>query len=475
MTKTLVDEVPNEATESTRVAIEGIHVFLQITHGVAHSVLVFAQHNRLVGIPIILNCIRTEVHPAVHIGVVPVAFVMHKASGVNLVGAFTFRGKHVTVTRFVTEGPENNGRMVLVALHHGIHAVHSGGAPVVAIFRKVVVGAMAFDVRFVNHVDTILVAQIIHHRVVRVMGHAERIDIETLHENHVFFHAVVSDCTAIIRIEFVAVNTVELHRHAVHEQTRSAVFFLDFNLSKANLVTFNLDNLAGPVLEREHCGIEVRSFGRPALRRRKREIEMHALFTSSTNARNLLGRGLDDFGTGSIVQGKLDSVFARLLTCRIIDPNGRLQEAIFIIIRESSINLEVLNVDLRHCVNINVTHNARKTDKVLVFEPGAVAPAEHLYGNVILALAEVLVDIKFMARESIFTVADIIAVHPYIISGFNTFKVQTDTLAIPFFGNRERTAIMTDRVKIRRSIRCRNAVILGPRINDVRVNRMVIA
>ena len=132
-------------------------------------------------------------------------------------------------------------------------------------------------------------------------------------------------------------------------------------------------------------------------------------------------------------------------------------------------------MDLRHSVDIHIAHNTGKTDKVLVFEPRTVAPAEHLHRDVVFALAEVLIDIEFMTRESIFTVADIIAVHPYIVSGFNTFKVQTDALAVPSFGDRERTAIMTDRVKIRRSIRCRNAVVLGPRINNVRVNRMIVA
>ena len=325
MAQALVNEVPNEATERARVTVEGVHVFLQITHGVAHSVLVFAQHNRLVGIPIILNCIRTEVHPAVHIGIVPVAFVMHKARRVDFMSTLTFRGEHVTVTGFVTERPENNRRMVFVALHHGIHAVHSRSAPIIAILRKIVVGTVAFDVRFVNHVNTILVAEIVHHRIVRIVRHTERVDVEALHEDNVFFHTIVSHSTAVIRIKFVTVHTMELHRHAVYVQTRSTIVFLDFNLAEANLVTFNLENLAVSILEREHCGIEVRRFSRPALRRRIRDFEVDALFgTIRTNAGNLLGSRLNHFGTGSIVQRKFHGVIARLLARRIVNPSGRL-------------------------------------------------------------------------------------------------------------------------------------------------------
>ena len=476
VTEALVNEVPNESTESTWIAVEGIHVFLQVAHGVAHSVFVFAQHNRLVCVVVVTYRIGAKVHPAVHIGVVPVAFVMNIAGGVNFVGTLAFRGEYVTVTRFVTQRPQDNAGVVLVALHHGIHTIDSRSTPVIAILRQIVVGTMAFNVRFVNHVNTVLVAKIVHHRIVRVVRHTESVNVETLHENHIFFHAVICDCTSVIRVEFVAVNTVELHRHAVHEQTRSAIFFLDFNLSKANLVTFNLDNLARAILEHKHSRVEVRGFGRPTLRRRKREIEMHALFaTVATNARKILSIRLDNFGTRSIVQGEFYSIFARFLACRIVNPNGRLQETVLVIIRKRCVNLEILNVDFGNRVNIDITHNAGKTDKVLVFEPATVAPAEHLYGNVVFTFAEILVDVKFVARESIFTVTNVIAVHPYIVSGFNAFEMQTDALAVPFFGNSKVTAVMTHRVKISRCIRGRNTVVLGPRINNVCVNRMVVA
>ena len=99
----LVNEVPNESAETARVAIEGIHVFLQVAHGVTHGMFVFAKHNRLVGVVVAAHGIGAKVHPAVHIGVVPVAFVMHKAGRVNLVSTFAFRGEHVTVTGFVTQ------------------------------------------------------------------------------------------------------------------------------------------------------------------------------------------------------------------------------------------------------------------------------------------------------------------------------------------------------------------------------------
>ena len=250
---------------------------------------------------------------------------MHIASGIDLVSAFTFRGKHVTITRFVTERPENNRRMVFVALHHGIHTVYSRSAPVVTILREVIVCTVTFDVRFVNHVNTVLVAEIVHHRIVRIVRHTERVDVEALHEDNVFFHTIVSHSTAVIRIKFVTVHTMELHRHTVYIQTRSAIVFLDFNFSKTNLVTFDLKNLAVRILERKHCGIEVRCFGRPAFRRRVRNFEMDTLFgTIRTNAGNLLGSRLNHFGTGSIVQRKFHGVITRLLARRIVNPSGRL-------------------------------------------------------------------------------------------------------------------------------------------------------
>ena len=366
--------------------------------------------------------------------------------------------------------------MVLVALHHAVQAVHHRSAPVVTALGQVAVCAMAFDVRLVNHINAVLIAKIVHYRVVRVVRHAERIDIEFLHQDDVLFHALVIHCTAVIRIELVTVHAVELDRHAVHQQARGTVFLLDFNLPKTNLVAFDLDNLAGIVLDGEYRRVEVRSFCRPAIRLDIRDFEMHALFaTVRTDARNLLHRRGNHFGTRIVVKRKFDGKFARSRTSGIVNPCRSLQQTVGIVIRESSVNLEILNMHGRHGVDINVAHDARKANEVLVFEPGTVAPAEHLHGDVVLALAQVLVDIKFMTCESVFGISHIVAVHPDVVSRFHAFKVQTDALAIPLFGNGEGAAVVAHRVKVGRCARSGDAVVLRPRVNHVRINRMVVA
>ena len=251
--------------------------------------------------------------------------------------------------------------------------------------------------------------------------------------------------------------------------------FFDFNFAETDLVTFDLENLAVSVLEGEHSGIEVRRFSRPTLRGRKRKFKMHGLLaTIRTNCRNFLCSRLNDFGTSCIVERKFYSVISRFLTRGVVDPSSCLQETIFVAVGKSSVNLEVLNVNFWNSVNVNITHDTGKTDEILVFEPRAVAPAEHLHGDVVFTLAEIFIDIEFVARERVFTIANIVAVYPHVICRFNAFEVQTDTLAIPRFGNCKVAAIMTYRVKICRSIRSRNAVVLRPRINHVRINRMVV-
>ena len=470
----LVDKVPNEAAESARVAVEGVHVFLQVAHGVTHGVLVFAEHHGLVRILVTGDIVVAPIHLACHIGIVVVAFVMHVTGRVNLVGALAFRGEHVTVTGFVPQGPKDNAGVVLVTLHHGIQAVYHRGAPVVAIFRKFAVGAVAFHIRLVNHVDTVLVAKVVHHRIVRVMRHTERVDVETLHQDDVLFHSLVGHSAAVIRVEFVAVHAVEFYRHAVYKQARSPVVLLDFNFSKANFIALDLDYLAATIFNGKHCGIQVRRFGRPAVRFCNRQFKVDTLFALRADAGNLLCRRRNNFGSLVVVQGKFHGILSRGRSCRVINPRGRFQQTVGIIVGKSRIDLEILYVHFGHGVNVHIAHDTRKADKVLVFEPGTVAPAEYLHRDVVLPAAQVLVDIEFVTSKGIFGVTYIVAVHPNIVSGFNAFEVQADTLARPFFGDGEVAAVMAHRVKVCRSVRCRNAVVLRPRINHVGINRMVV-
>ena len=308
----LVNEIPDKATEGARVAIEGIHVFLQIAHGVAHGVFVFAEHHRLVRILVTGDIVVAPVHLARHVGIVVIAFVVHVAGGVDFVRALAFRGKHVAVAGFVTERPQDDTRVVLVALHHAVQAVHHRSAPVIAALGQVAVRTVAFHVRLVNHVNTVLVAKIVHYRVVRVVRHAESIDIELLHQDDILFHAVVSHCAAIIRVELVAVHAVELDRHAVHQQARGSVVLLDFDRAETNLVTFDLDDLARVILDGEHRRVEVRRFCRPAIRLGIRDFEMHALFaTVRADTRDLLRRRGNHFAAGVVVERKFHRIFAR--------------------------------------------------------------------------------------------------------------------------------------------------------------------
>ena len=102
VTKTLVYKVPNEAAKRAGIAVEGVHVFLQVPYAVAHGMFVFAKHNGLVSVVVVLDGVWPKVHPAVHIGIAPVSLVMHIAGGVNLVGSFPFRGENIAVAGLVS-------------------------------------------------------------------------------------------------------------------------------------------------------------------------------------------------------------------------------------------------------------------------------------------------------------------------------------------------------------------------------------
>ena len=175
-----------------------------------------------------------------------------------------FRCKYVTLSGFVTQRPNYNARVVLVALYHGFHAVNNRDTPNIAAARDFAQCSMRFHVRFVDNVNTVLVTQIEHARVIGVMRHAKAIDIEALHDAHILFHAFVRNSTAIVRIQFVAVNTAELDRRIVDVKDHDPVgIALQFDFAEANAVAHNFGRFTRLILQRNHCYVEVRVFGRP--------------------------------------------------------------------------------------------------------------------------------------------------------------------------------------------------------------------
>ncbi len=107
--------------------------------------------------------------------------------------------------------------MVLVALDH----VRDALDPLIAIRRvaaELVVVRVRLDVRLVDDVQPVTVAEVEPVRIVRIVGRAHCVDVELLHQQYVLLHRCACDHAAVRIVVLVPVDPGDQHGLAVHEQ-----------------------------------------------------------------------------------------------------------------------------------------------------------------------------------------------------------------------------------------------------------------
>jgi hypothetical protein len=77
-----------------------------------------------------------------------------------------------------------------------------------------------------HHEQTVLVAQLVEARVIRVVGGAHRVEVVLLHQHDVAFNAVHTDHAALEVVVVVTVHPVQLEVVAV--DVEEAIFDHDF-------------------------------------------------------------------------------------------------------------------------------------------------------------------------------------------------------------------------------------------------------
>ncbi len=475
--QSLVDEVPDEAAEGPGVGVEGVDVFLHVPDAVAHGVLEFAQHDGFGIVVVGAHGVVPVVHPTVDVGVGPVAFVVDGLGGVGGVRVVAHRSEDVAVAGLVAQRPHHHAGVVLVALDHGRHPFHRGGAPGVAVFRNHIPGAVGLEVRLVDHVDAVLVAQLVHARIVGIVRHAKRVDVQPLHEKHVFFHALVGHHVAQIRIDLVAVDAPELDGLVVYVIAREPRrVLLELHLAEADLVALVLHHRASGILEGQNQRVQVGLFTRPQCRGGHGHLERDLRFPSRTgNGGHRLGGGGAHLLASSVEQQHVHRVARGGGGGGVLHPHGGLEVAVLVVGGQIRVDLEVLDVGLGGGEQVHVAVDAGKPDEVLVFHPRSVAPAEHLHGDVVGAGTQFVRHVELVAGEGVFAVSHVFAVHPHVVGGFHAFEVQADAASVPGGGDGELAAVVAHRIEVLRGGRRRDVVASRPGIGHIGVDGTVVA
>ena len=186
-TDRLIAEVPDKAALIERLALGQLRVLVHAAAAVAHRMRVLTRDKGLV--PMLLqkglDVRRLRIHLALHIARHRIAaipensLVVHESRGVSTAEELTHLVDIAPAAGLIAARPDQDARMVLVALVHRLCTVEHGGQPFRMIARQTVrilftravphPRAMCLEIRLVDHIEAVKIRELIEAAAVRVM------------------------------------------------------------------------------------------------------------------------------------------------------------------------------------------------------------------------------------------------------------------------------------------------------------------
>ena len=282
---TVVDPLPDEAALQPVAAAEGVEVVRKAAVAVAHRVGEFTEDHR----PFVVGRIGGPVDDGPHIRI-------HRR---NDVGKFAVEiGQPAPLlridrplaekdprwidpanprrrcrvigadSRLVAERPDDHRGVVPVARDQMDRPVHVGEGPR-RIHAQIVEEGVVLDVRLVENVEAVFVAELIKLRGVRIVAGADGVDVEALHKFDVPPHGFEREGPAGVRIVFVAVDAADQHRFAVDPQFAMG----HLHPAESHPAAGEIHLAPLPVAERHRQPVEEGIFGAPVARARQFQPE----------------------------------------------------------------------------------------------------------------------------------------------------------------------------------------------------------
>ncbi|GJC98785.1 hypothetical protein ColKHC_07611 [Colletotrichum higginsianum] len=404
---------------------ESVDVLLDAAGPVAHGVDVLAQHERLAPVPLgglVDDVVGGGVHAAVDVGGAgaAVALVVDEAGLVDALDDVVHVLVVGAVEGLVAEGPQDDGGVVLVALDHLPRAVLVGLAPVWVVGGPVAgvvaedAEAVALEIGLVEDPDAELVSQVVQARVVDVVGGADAVDVEMLHQQQVVLEELIGHGAARVRVMLVAVDAAELDWVTIDAEDALD----ELGATEADA----LDQAA--VFEVEHEGVQVGSLGSPLVRVLDADVEAVVAVKDLHVLSDKLAVGVEELHVDVGAALQLD-----------VDPEG----GVLVVVIKESVDVVVDRMELGKGVQVDVPEDAAEPPLVLVLEVGAVAPLVDLDGeHVVLADFDEVRDVELAGVAGALGVADLLAVDPDGEGGINTLEAEPQLVVGKVVPNLER-------------------------------------
>ena len=211
--KALIGPVPDTCADNRFAILDHVPVFFQVSDAVAHGMGVLAQEKGLArAFGAAIQQFGRRIHHAFDIGHRVHALVMGRAGAIQCLGGRRSRFEIAPLPGLVTQRPDYHAGVILISLHHARHPVDMRSFPsglVAQTSLQSETHTVRFDVRLVNDIKPVLVAQFIPDRIVRIMTRPDGIDIEPLHQMNIAYHRFNGDIVRRIRIMVVTVDPLE--------------------------------------------------------------------------------------------------------------------------------------------------------------------------------------------------------------------------------------------------------------------------
>ena len=181
----------------------------------------------------------------------------------------------MTRSCLVTQTPDNDRRLVDKLSSHSHYTINVCCLELWYVRKRclAIKILMALDVCFALQVNTILVAEIIEVRIVRIVGGTHVVNVRTLHQHNLTFHLLTRDNLTRQWVGIVSVYTLEFHWLTIDivisssqtELVLTCRSVLDFNRAETSLETYRF-NYFLTLHQLTNNNIDVRLFSCPCCR-----------------------------------------------------------------------------------------------------------------------------------------------------------------------------------------------------------------
>ena len=362
--------------------------------------------------------------------------------------------------RLVAERPEDDRRVVLVALRHPRDAVDPLREVAVVVAERALEG-VRFDVGLVDDVQPELVGQVEEGRVVGVVRGPDRVEPELLHEDQVGAHRLGRDDPPGVLVEVVAVDAAEEDPGTVDQEVEPD----DLDPPEADLDRDGLGDRAIRGVERDVQRVAVRLLRGPAPdgrdldvpgdeaverrchpavddvprglvlgRQEARRVTEHQALIVAGPALEAPGVDRGRGGPGGLVRAlecRLDRPAGWQRETREADGHGQVERAGRQVVGESGIDPHVGEVDLAGRVQVDRSRDPAVPPLVLVLDEGRVRPLDHAQGQRVAARSQAVGQVELRGQVRILAGPDLVAVEAHDEHALGRADVEDDAPAGP--------------------------------------------